>query len=60
MELKVGEEYTLNHLGGQWWWTENTIDEVMTYLDSKSSFDLEMTERIEFASANEVKFKVVD
>ncbi|KAF2833772.1 hypothetical protein CC86DRAFT_365586 [Ophiobolus disseminans] len=60
VELKVGEEYILRHLGGQWWWTEDTIDEIMTYLNSTTSVGLAMTERIEFASAGEVRFKVVE
>jgi hypothetical protein len=60
LELEVGKEYILSHLGGKWWWTEDTVDEIMDYLDSWSNAGLEMAEGIEFAGADEVKFKVVE
>ncbi|KAJ4377985.1 hypothetical protein N0V83_000815 [Neocucurbitaria cava] len=60
VQLEVGKEYILSHLGGTWWWTEDSIDEVMTYLESKSSIGLALTETIQFASAGEVGFKVVE
>lgn len=61
-ELKpeVGTEYILRHLPGTWWWTDESIDEVMTYLGSKSSLSLAYTDCIKFASAGEVRFKVVE
>lgn len=60
VQLEVGKEYILSHLGGTWWWTEDSIDEVMTYLESKSSIGLALTESIQFASAGKVRFKVVE
>jgi hypothetical protein len=61
-ELKpeVGKEYILRHLPGRWWWTDESIEEVMTYLGSKSSLGLAYTDCIKFASAGEVRFKVVE
>lgn len=61
-ELKpeVGKEYILRHLPGTWWWTDESIDEVMAYLRSKSSLGLAYTDCIKFASAGEVRFKVVE
>ena len=60
LELEVGKEYILCHLGGSWWWTEDTVDEVMNYLASWSSAGLEMGTKIEFEGAGEVKFTVVE
>jgi len=59
-EPKVGEEYILSHLGGTWWWSEDSVDEIMAYLEDKSSVGLAMTKRIKFAGAGEVKFRVVE
>lgn len=61
-ELKpeIGKEYILKHLPGSWWWTDESIDEVMEYLESKSSLGLAFTDCITFASAGEVRFKVVE
>ncbi|KAI4213069.1 MAG: hypothetical protein LQ351_004223 [Letrouitia transgressa] len=56
-DLQVGREYILHHLPGEWsWWTEDTLDEVMTYVDRG---DLGRCERIKFASAGEARFHVV-
>lgn len=59
-EPKVGGEYILSHLGGKWWWSKDSVDEIMTYLEDKSSVGLAMTELIEFAGAGEIKFRVVE
>ena len=60
-ELQVGREYILRILGGEWsWWTEDTIDEVMTYAGERGSMGLGKTEAIKFASAGEEKFRVVE
>jgi hypothetical protein len=61
-ELKpeVGKEYILRHLPGTWWWTDESIDEVLTYLGSKSSLGLAYTDCIKFMSAGEVRFEVVE
>jgi hypothetical protein len=62
--LKVGEEYILTHLGDKWrWWSENTVDDIMEYLESESGvglLGLPVSEGIEFASAGEVRFMVVE
>ncbi|PVI02120.1 hypothetical protein DM02DRAFT_702893 [Periconia macrospinosa] len=58
--LKVGKEYILRHLSGTWWWTDESLEEVMAYLKSKSSLGLPWTNSIKFSSAGEVKFKVVE
>ncbi|KAL8743240.1 MAG: hypothetical protein Q9190_004391 [Brigantiaea leucoxantha] len=50
-DLQVGREYILRHLPGEWsWWTKDTLDEVMTYVDRG---DLGRCESIKFASAGE-------
>lgn len=59
LQPEVGKEYILRHLPGTWWWTDESIDQVMTYLRSKSSLGLPSTDYIKFASAGEVRFKVV-
>ncbi|KAH6864980.1 hypothetical protein BKA58DRAFT_344797 [Alternaria rosae] len=59
LKLEVGKEYILCHLGGSWWWTEDTVDEVMEYLASWSSAGLEVGTKVEFEGAGEVKFTVV-
>ena len=60
-ELQVGKEYILRILGGEWsWWTEDTVDEVMTYAGERGSMGLGKTEAIKFASAGEEKFRVVE
>ena len=60
IKLELGKEYILSHQGGTWWWTEDTIDEVMDYLNSWSSAGLAPGGDIEFAGADEVRFKVVE
>jgi hypothetical protein len=61
VKLEVGAEYVLRHLGETWWWTEDTVGEVMNYLGERSSLGL-MTAgtSIEAASAKEVKFRIVE
>jgi hypothetical protein len=60
LALKVGEEYVLCHVGDMWWWAEETIDEVVAGLAERSSLGLPRTDRIEFAGADEQRFKVVE
>lgn len=60
VKLEVGKEYILSHQGGKWWWTEDSIDEVLSYLESWSSAGLAAGGEIEFAGADEVRFKVVE
>lgn len=60
LKLELGKEYILSHKGGTWWWTEDTIDEVMDYLNSSSSAGLAEGGDIVFAGADEVRFKVVE
>jgi len=60
LELEVGKEYILCHLGGSWWWTEDTVEEIMDYLASWSSAGLEVGTKIEFEGAGEVKVTVVE
>jgi hypothetical protein len=60
IKLEIGKEYILSHQGGTWVWTEDTIDEVMDYLNSESSAGLAPGGDIEFAGADEARFKVVE
>ncbi len=60
LKPELGKEYILRHLPGSWWWTDEPVDEVMAYLESKNSLRLPRTDRIEFASGGEVKFKIVE
>jgi hypothetical protein len=59
-KLKVGEEYILRHLGGRWWWSEDTIDEILAYLQMNSNLGLVRTRNIDFEGGGEVRFKVVE
>lgn len=59
-KLEVGREYILSHQGGSWWWTEDTVDQVMEYLESWSSAGLAQGGEVEFEGADEVRFTVVE
>jgi hypothetical protein len=59
-KLNVGKKYILRHLGGRWWWSEETIDEVLAYLGTKSSLGLGRITDIEIEGGCEVRFKVVE
>ena len=59
--LKVGEEYVLRSLGESWsWWTDDAIDQVMTYAGERCSLGLGKTAAIDFASAGEHNVKLVE
>ena len=60
MNLKVGGEYILRHLGDKWWWSDDTIDDVVKYLDTKSDLGLARTKHIEFEGGGEVKFTITE
>jgi hypothetical protein len=57
---ELGEEYILSHQRVTWWWTEDTIDHVMEYLESWSSAGLAPGGDVEFAGAEEARFQVVE
>ncbi|KAH3976496.1 hypothetical protein HBI56_113190 [Parastagonospora nodorum] len=55
MNLEVGGEYIIRHLGDKRWWSEDTIDDILTYLDTKSNLGLVATKQIEFEGGREEK-----
>jgi hypothetical protein len=60
MNLEVGGEYIIRHLGDKRWWSEDTIDDILTYLDTKSNLGLVATKEIEFEGGGEVRFTTTE
>ena len=59
--LRVGREYILRHLGGEWeWWTRDSVEEVMEYAGERGGLGLGRVEHIVFEGAGEVRFRVVE
>ncbi|ORY03132.1 hypothetical protein BCR34DRAFT_627378 [Clohesyomyces aquaticus] len=60
--LRIGEEYALRFRGTTWdWWSEDTVDEVLTYANyGGSSLGLGTTEKIQVPSGSELLFMVVE
>jgi hypothetical protein len=59
VQLKAGHEYIMSYKGERWWWTEDTLDEVLEYLASPSNIGLDYA-RVINTGASEVRFKVVE
>lgn len=60
MNLEIGEEYIIRHLGDTWWWSEDTIDDIGAYFDNKSTLGLARIKQIEFEGAGEVRFTITE
>lgn len=60
--LEIGKEYILRSVGGHWsYCTDDSIDDIMTYLQSSSHFGLTgQYDFIEFEGGGEQRFKVVE
>ncbi|CAF9918726.1 hypothetical protein IMSHALPRED_004389 [Imshaugia aleurites] len=58
--LRVGEEYVLRMPNSQWpWWSEDSVDEVMSYAGDRDSGQLGHMPSIELICHDEVRFRAV-
>ena len=58
-DLKVDTDYVLHMIESRWWWSYDSVDEVMKHAGEKGLGGLRPTQPIELISCNEVGFHTV-
>jgi len=58
-DLKVDTDYVLHMIESHWWWSYDSIDEVMKYAGERGLGGLRPTQPIDLISCNEVGFLTV-
>ena len=56
-DLKVDADYVLHKIESCWWWSYDTVDEIMEYAGERGVGSLRPTHPIELISCNEVGFR---